>query len=111
MVLPAVGVFVARTLASLGVWKAGSGVLSKIVPKARGVIGYAVKWVQGNPAAAAKGGSILGGIGIGGWSISSALSSVGIDDNQLQLVITAGFALAAVAAVGQLLDIQIGGGS
>lgn len=111
MVWPAVASFGAKTLASLGIWKGGSAALSKIGPKVRGVVDDAAGWIGRNPGSAAKGGGILGGIGIGGWSLSNALSSVGIEDNQVQLIVTAGLGLAAVAAVGQLLDIQIGGGN
>mgnify|MGYP006280999277 CR=1 FL=1 len=112
MVWPAVASFTAKSLASLGIWKAGSGALSKIVPKARGALDDAVRWVKGNPASAGKG--LLAGGAVGGvWTtISDGLDAVGIKDGQLQLVVVAGLGLAAVAAVGQIanFDFQIGGG-
>lgn len=115
MALPAllapVASFAGKSLASLGIWKAGSGALSKIGPKVRGAVDDLTGWIGKNPGTAAKGGGLLGGIGLGGWSISSTLSSVGIEDGQLQLVVTAGLGLLGIAAVGQLLDVQIGGDS
>jgi hypothetical protein len=108
--LAPVASFVGKSLASLGIWKAGSGLLSKIVPKARGLFDDAVRWVKGNPAPAAKIG-LGGGVVAGVWStISGVLDGLGIRDGQLQIIVIGGLALAAVAAVGQLLDVQIGGG-
>lgn len=102
--------FAGKQLAALGVWKAGSGALSKIVPKAKGLIDDAAKWVRGNPGAAGKGvvGTVTGTAVY--TTISDAMSAVGIKDDQLQLILTGVGVLGAIAALGSLFDIQLGGG-
>jgi len=108
--VPALVAPLAKGAASLVGWESAKRALGGIAPKAKGLVDDLTGWIGRNPASAAKGGGILGGIGVGGWSISSALSSVGIDDNQLQLVVTGGLVLGGIAAIGQLVDWQIGGG-
>ena len=107
--IPAIASFAGKSLASLGVWKAGSGALSKIGPKLKGAASKVGNWVKNNPLTAAKGGA-AGGVFGGAWvTISDTLSAVGIKDGQLQIAVAGGLVLAAVAAVGQLLDVQVGG--
>jgi hypothetical protein len=103
--LPAIASFAGKSLASLGIWQGGKAAFRGLKNQAAKVVPF----IKRNPAAAAKAGGAAGVLGGAYATISDGLSAVGIESNQLQLVITGGLALAAVAAVGQLFDIQLGG--
>jgi len=89
-----------KTIASAGLFEGARRALPKLASKAKG-------WIGKNPGKAAKSGGIIGGIGIGGKTISDYLEQVGIEDNQIQAAISIGLVIAAVAAVGQLFDINL----
>jgi hypothetical protein len=111
MALPAIGAVVsggARLVASAGIFEGVRRAIPKAVPALKGALSKVVNVVKRNPAKSAKAGGITGALGIGGLSISDALADAGIEDNQLQAAIQIGLLISAVAAVGQLFDIQIG---
>lgn len=108
--LPAIASFAGKSLTSLGIWQGGKAAFRGLKNKLGGVLPF----IKQNPGAAgsiAKGGGILGGLGIAGMTISDAFSAVGIEDGQVRLGILLVAGLGGIAALGSLFDIQLGGDS
>lgn len=104
MALPALGpavAFVGRSIASWGVFSGAKKALSKIGPKMKG----ATNWLADNIPFV--GGAAVGGAG--SWGLNELFDSLGIESERLRLLSMGVIAIAAIAAIGQLFDIQLGG--
>ena len=86
------------TIASAGIFEGARRSLPRAASRVSGWLG------RNTGRAGAAGGGALGGFGI-----ASIMDRLGIQDDRLRKVTTLGVILAIVVAVGQLVDINLGG--
>ena len=91
--------FVGKTIASAGIFEGAR----RTLPRAGSRIS---QWLGRNTgrAGAASGGAL------GGFGLASIMDRLGIQDDRLRTLTTLGVVLGIIVAVGQLVDINLGGG-
>lgn len=103
MALPALPA-VANIIGSAGLWTGASQAFKKAIPKAKNAASKVSGWLGRNTGRAGAGaGGIVGGLGLG-----ELMNSLGIEDSRLQKAALAALGLGAIAALGQLFNIEVG---
>ena len=95
--IPALGA-IGKSIGLGGAFAGGSRVVSKYGSRVSG-------WLGRNTGRVGAG----AGGAFGGFGLASIMDSLGIQDDRLRRVTMAGVVLAAIFAIGQLVDVQVGG--
>ena len=90
--------FVGKTIASAGIFEGARRSLPRAASRVSG-------WLGRNTGRAGAG----AGGAVGGFGVASIMDQLGIEDDRLRTATALALVLGVVVAVGQLVDIQLGG--
>jgi len=107
--VPALLAPLAKGAASLVGWEGAKRALPQLGSRLRGIGSKVSGWLGRNTGRAGAGaGGVIGG-GIGGFGLSEIFDRLGIEDSRLQKLSIVAVVIGAVIAIGQLVNINVGG--